>query len=72
MSKTKWFVVRKLPHQPISFSWRNSEAQKCCTIFTRSPFPLWGLGSKLTQVILLSPAPRNTQLSVSMVMVSIL
>ena len=49
MSKTKWFVVRKLPHQSISFNWRNSEAQKCCTLFTRSPFPLWGLGSKLTQ-----------------------
>ena len=36
------------------------------------PFLLEGLGLRLMQAIILSPVPRNTQLSVSVVMVSIL
>ena len=67
MSKAKWFVVRKpstvrysvidpSPNQIVlleipEIPQNSSEAQKCCTIFTRPPFPLGGLmvglGSRL-------------------------
>ena len=58
MSKTKWFALRKPSTGKIIATSANQivppkfcEVQKCCTIFTRAPFPLavlkGGLGMRL-------------------------
>ena len=75
MSKAKWFVVRKpntgeiidpSPNQivPLEISeipQNSSEAQKCCTTFTRPSFPLGGLmvglGSRLYCWLILASFP---------------